>query len=186
MDLSLEEALLAKAKKENLPSEGIGLPSPKLSRIVVDTSRRLDTHMDPKLATSSLRKHDKEGKIKRGLTVSFVQSDGDKKSLGGVSSSSKKKFTRHRTQRNLDSSITDDLNSSRYGAMERRYSQTRKEGKFPRNYPGDDPRLGYDWIAGLLDASESYLSERDDKYFEEINEFRRINFAECHKHGEVL
>ena len=49
---------------------------------------------------------------------------------------------------------------------------------FPRHYKGDDPRLGYDWIAGMLDT-EASISEKDDKYFVELKEFRRVNRSEC-------
>ena len=72
--------------------------------------------------------------------------------------------------------------------MEQRYSQARREQvqRSPGGYPGADPRLGYDWIAGLLDASESYLSEKDDEYFRGIEEFRRVNYDECHRPNEVL
>ena len=89
----------------------------------------------------------------------------------------------HRTKRSFSEKIIDSLNSSRYGAMERRYDQTRKEGKFPRHGLGNDPQLGYDWIAGLLDTSESY-SEKDDEYFKEMREFRRVNYTECHQTRE--
>lgn len=156
----------------------------------MDTSRSLHRSKSPKPTTSSLRKSGKEKKSRRGLTVSFVQNDADKSThLSGSprksNTSKKNKLTRHATQRDLGKSMVDSLNSSKFGAMERRYSQTRKEGKFPRRFQGDDPRLGYDWIAGLLDTSESYLSERDDEYFEEMKEFRRINYAECHQAKEV-
>jgi hypothetical protein len=104
-----------------------------------------------------------------------------------VTGLSKSKFSRHATQRNLNSSLVNSLNSSRHGAMEQRYSQAQEaEHPRPRGYPSTDPRLGYDWIAGLLDASESYLSEKDDEYFKEIEEFRRINYEECHRPKEVL
>lgn len=125
-------------------------------------------------------------KNKRGLTVSFVQNNTDKGSR--ELSVSKRPLSRHATQRDLDAgdATMSALNASPYGAMERRYSQTRREGSFPPGFPGEDPRLGYDWIAGLLDASESYLSEKDDRYFQEMKEFRQVNFEECHGPKEVV
>ena len=38
--------------------------------------------------------------------------------------------------------------------------------------------LGYDFIAGLLD-NESALVDKSDLFFEELNEFRRVNKSEC-------
>lgn len=177
MDLSLEEALFHGSNKENA-ADSYTLPSPKLSRIAVNTSR--NDGVKP-----AMRKSGQERK-KRGLTVSFVQNDiEDKNTRKPGTPASKRAFTRHATHRNLDTSLVGSLNASRYGAMERRYAQTRKEGTFPRGFPGEDPRLGYDWIAGLLDASESYLSEKDNDYFEDMKEFRRVNFDECHRPKEV-
>ncbi|XP_053509371.1 migration and invasion-inhibitory protein isoform X2 [Ictalurus furcatus] len=40
------------------------------------------------------------------------------------------------------------------------------------------PLLGYDWIAGLLDA-ESSLSDRSEDFFSELRTFRRVNKEEC-------
>ncbi|XP_066290881.1 uncharacterized protein [Branchiostoma lanceolatum] len=50
----------------------------------------------------------------------------------------------------------------------------------------DQPLLGYDWIAGLLDNDASSL-DRSEGFFEELREFRRVNREECeHKaHLEV-
>lgn len=184
----MDEALLDGENKENMTSS-FALPSPKVSRIVVDTSRSLCNSKSPKPTASSLKKSGKEVKCRRGLTVSFVQNEEDKNTrVSGSpvrSGASKRQLTRHATQRDLGTSMINSLDSSKFGAMERRYAQTRKEGKFPRKFQGDDPRLGYDWIAGLLDASESYLSEKDDEYFEDVKEFRRVNFAECHKAKEM-
>ncbi|KAI5622938.1 migration and invasion-inhibitory protein [Silurus asotus] len=58
--------------------------------------------------------------------------------------------------------------------------------KFP---PGDtelesvsercvQPLLGYDWIAGLLDAENS-LTERSEHFFSELQTFRQVNKDEC-------
>ncbi|KAI4889942.1 hypothetical protein NFI96_015104 [Prochilodus magdalenae] len=40
------------------------------------------------------------------------------------------------------------------------------------------PLLGYDWIAGLLDA-ESSLTERSEQFFSELRSFRQVNKEEC-------
>ncbi|XP_071944189.1 uncharacterized protein [Antedon mediterranea] len=40
------------------------------------------------------------------------------------------------------------------------------------------PLLGYDWIAGLLDAEDT-ISERSDAFFDELKDFRRVNREDC-------
>ncbi|KGL96899.1 Migration and invasion-inhibitory protein, partial [Charadrius vociferus] len=40
------------------------------------------------------------------------------------------------------------------------------------------PFLGYDWIAGLLDADSS-VAEKSDQYFAELHEFRQANKEAC-------
>ncbi|XP_042362628.1 migration and invasion-inhibitory protein [Plectropomus leopardus] len=40
------------------------------------------------------------------------------------------------------------------------------------------PLLGYDWIAGVLDAEDS-LIERSDEYFNDLRTFRSLNRDEC-------
>lgn len=205
-DLSLEEALFHESSKENLPdSYACSLPSPKLSRISVDTSRNAAGGS----VKPSLRKSGQERKKRRGLTVSFVQNSpgrgkgksgsrlcpGSSSGGGGCTGGSKRSFTRHATQRNLDddrgAELVDSLNASRYGALERHHAQPHQGETSPGGFPtaggrGEEPcRLGYDWIAGLLDASESYLSERDDEYFQDMKEFRRVNFEECHRPKET-
>ncbi len=42
----------------------------------------------------------------------------------------------------------------------------------------DQSLLGYDWIAGMLD-NDSYISQKDDSFFDELKEFRRVNRSEC-------
>ena len=179
-----EGSLLGVQNQENMSSDS-SLFSPKLSKIVADSSESVSPLVSPKPITSSLKKSSSKKKSARGLSVSFVQSHADKdipNTKGSVKHMvSKKKIARHSTQRDLGSTLVDSLNASKFGAMERQYAQTRKEGKFSRRFPGGDPRLGYDWIAGLLDSSESYLSERGDEYFEEMKEFRRVNYEECHQ-----
>lgn len=40
--------------------------------------------------------------------------------------------------------------------------------------------LGYDWIAALLDQSaENGLTDRQEAYFRELREFRRLHRDEC-------
>ncbi|KAL0978682.1 hypothetical protein UPYG_G00173850 [Umbra pygmaea] len=40
------------------------------------------------------------------------------------------------------------------------------------------PLLGYDWIAGIVDA-ESSLTERSEQFFTELHTFRQVNRDEC-------
>ena len=80
--------------------------------------------------------------------------------------------TRQATQ-DLGAKLVESLNASRFGAL-----QSRASKGYPRQYKGDDPRLGYDWIAGMLDTQAS-VSEKDEKYFVGIREFRRVNRSEC-------
>ena len=42
----------------------------------------------------------------------------------------------------------------------------------------DQSLLGYDWIAGMLD-NDSYISQKDDSFFNDLKEFRRVNRSEC-------
>ncbi|XP_051957868.1 uncharacterized protein miip isoform X2 [Xyrauchen texanus] len=44
--------------------------------------------------------------------------------------------------------------------------------------PHIQPLLGYDWIAGLLDA-ESSLTECSEQFFSELRSFRQVNRDEC-------
>ncbi|XP_077168256.1 migration and invasion-inhibitory protein [Paroedura picta] len=54
----------------------------------------------------------------------------------------------------------------------------------PEEYtlPADEwsvrPFLGYDWIAGLLDMDSS-VSEKPERYFSELQDFRRVNREAC-------
>ena len=173
-DDSLEEALFDDRPSEETTSRAAeGLPSPRLSTIMVDNSREVGV----KPSTSSLKAAEKNNK-RRGLTVSFVQEEAASK----PGSASKRRLIRHSTQRNLDESLANSFNSP-FGDLEQRYAIARKgkkEGVFQRLVTGSDPRLGYDWIAGLLDASGPSLSERDNDYFSELNEFRKVNYEECH------
>ncbi|XP_068598160.1 migration and invasion-inhibitory protein [Brachionichthys hirsutus] len=41
------------------------------------------------------------------------------------------------------------------------------------------PLLGYDWIAGILEADDSTI-ERPDEFFNELSAFRSLNRVECH------
>lgn len=73
--------------------------------------------------------------------------------------------------------LTEALNASHYGALEHTLPLTRSLRKSHR-CEGIDPKLGYDWIAGILDTS-SYISQCSDDYFDELKEFRRANREEC-------
>ena len=116
---------------------------------------------------------------RRGLTVSFLHDDAYK---GNTQDNAPLSFA---AERDLGTSLIESLNTSRFGALDRRLSKMRKTKKFPRKYAGDDPKLGYDWIAGMVDAN-SCLSERDDEYFEEMKEFRRVNRSECFQPPEAM
>lgn len=171
-DLSLEEAVLA----DPPATEGEGLKEeldlarkarPRLSQVDISSSR----------ATPGSKPK------QRGLTVSFVRDDqahvtDRDQETGGTELS-------YQAKKDMGTSLIQSLNSSRFGALDRSYSQLRKSHTFPRKYRGDDPRLGYDWIAGLLD-SDSYLAEHDEEYFEEMREFRRVNNSECCMPKEAL
>ena len=54
-----------------------------------------------------------------------------------------------------------------------------------QRWAGDDPRLGYDWIAGLVEAG-STLENKDEEYFVEMREFRRVNHSECSRPHPLL
>ena len=213
LNVSLEGELLSKGKGKresktkkkqgtipsHLRSQGedypTQLPSPKMSRIIVDTSRSVPTPGSSKKRSSSgvmkgvSPSPAKVGKSKkkRGLSVSFVGDDEDSPSvLKRKKGNLRPESHNSRMKQDLGASLIESLNSSRYGALDRSLSQTRKEGRFPRKYAGGDPRLGYDWIAGLLDSSQAYLSEKDDEYFEDMKEFRRVNHADCFRPREAM
>lgn len=54
-----------------------------------------------------------------------------------------------------------------------------------QRWAGHDPRLGYDWIAGLVEAG-SALEDKDEEYFVEMREFRRVNHSECSRPRPLL
>ena len=181
----------SRSRSDDYPTH---LPSPKMSRIVVDTSRSVPTPGSSKKRLSSnimkgaSSSPARAGKSKkRGLSVSFVDNDEESPSVLKRKKGNLRPESHHsKTKPDLGASLIESLNSSRYGALDRSLSQTRKQGQFPRKYAGGDPRLGYDWIAGLLDASEAYLSEKDDEYFKDIKEFRRVNHADCFRPKEAM
>ena len=153
------------------------LPSPKMSQVAVDTSRNLrESTLSQSFLCSSAHKKCKESS-KRGLSVSFV--DGSDTKHCETPTTQRAVSDKEKSKR-----LVSSLNASRHGALDR--TLPGKKQRFPRRYAGDDPKLGYDWIAGLIDASDTYLSERDDQYFEELKEFRRVNCSECYKPREGL
>ncbi len=177
LDLSLEDAVLSDPTgEERWLAEG-GKDSggwrekfdlaretrPRLSKVDVSSGR-----FTP--GTKGKRKE-------RGLTVSFVRDDEVLQADGnGETGEAGLSYT---AEKELGASLVQSLNSSRFGALERSLSPKRQTRSFPRKYQGDDPRLGYDWIAGLLDG-DSYLADCDDGYFEDLKEFRRVNSSECY------
>lgn len=122
---------------------------------------------------------------KRGLSVSFVKEDDCETSLNPPCEPRSNTGVDFTTERSLGRNLIDSLNLSRHGALDRSMAELRKSRTFPRKYAGDDPALGYDWIAGLLDTG-SYLAEHGDAYFEEMREFRRVNYDECVRVHESL
>ena len=129
----------------------------------------------------------KNGSFKRGLSVSFVGDKEHDRTQRQLSTSQRSNGrTPHSKEKEMGESLIQSLNESRHGALDHKLSQRRSLQRFPRKYFGDDPQLGYDWIAGLIDASDSYLNERDDDYFKEMKEFRRVNCSECSKPREAM
>lgn len=68
-------------------------------------------------------------------------------------------------------------------------NERREVGKFTFQSPGLEqtsasdrqrlqPLLGYDWIAGILDA-ESSLTEHSEQFFNDLRTFRQVNRDEC-------
>lgn len=176
VDSSLEEAILYQPSHPRTQPPTHHLPSPRLSRVTVDTSRSLrDSSLSQSVLRSSTHKSKSKTPVKRGLSVSFV--DGNK-------SRTPKKTSKRLSEKEKGESLVDSLNASKHGALDLTLSQRKR--KFPRMYADDDPKLGYDWIAGLIDASDTYLSERDDEYFRDMKEFRRVNCSECYKPREGM
>ena len=54
-----------------------------------------------------------------------------------------------------------------------------------QRWAGDAPMLGSDWIAGLVEAG-SALEGKDERYFLDMKEFRRVNYQECSKPEPLL
>lgn len=69
------------------------------------------------------------------------------------------------------------------GKSDQPCKKTRRVGH--QRWAGDDPRLGYDWIAGLVEAG-SALEDKDEEYFVEMREFRRVNHSECSRPNPLL
>ena len=80
--------------------------------------------------------------------------------------------------------MAESLNASQYGALECTLPLTRSIRK-SHKYQGIDPKLGYDWIAGILDNS-SYISQCSDDYFDELKEFRRANREDCCRTTSIM
>ena len=68
------------------------------------------------------------------------------------------------------------LNTSCYGALD----QQQRSVAIPRRQTGEEIQLlGYDWIAGLMDAGPR-TSQFSDQHLLELREFRHVNSAECY------
>ena len=194
-DLSLEEALLSEENrgKEERREE----PRPRRGREKEkgEGEHPVQPHLSlSKVANSSasIRSRDESVKRKsRGLTVSFVTGQNLPRPSEQASHSSlhKKKADKlsFTEEREKGSHLIASLNSSRFGALEDRLSRTQQAHKVPqqRRWAGEDPQLGYDWIAGIVESG-SYLEDKDDEYFDEMLEFRRVNHSECSRPSEAL
>ena len=188
-DLSLEEALLS---EENRGKEGERREEPTSRRRKTKEKGEEEHSVQPHLSLSkvasssaSILSRDKSVKRKsRGLTVSFVTgqspsrpSEEDSCSSLHKGKANKLSFTKEKEK---GSHLITSLNSSRFGALKHRLSHTQQAHKVPRQrrWAGEDPQLGYDWIAGIVDSG-SYLEDKDDEYFDEMLEFQRVNHSEC-------
>ncbi len=190
LDLSLEEAVFTDPSSEEQGREGGELQLRELEtdnggwRDKFVLARKTKSKLSQVDVSSSRATAGSKSKGKRsGLTVSFVQDDQARPTdEDGRANRAELSYS---AEKDLGTSLIKSLNSSRFGALDRSLSQSRRTHTFPRKYRGDDPRLGYDWIAGLLD-SDSYLAEHDEEYFEEMKEFRRVNTSECCMPKEAL
>lgn len=111
----------------------------------------------------------KDTSLEEAVFSNHVGSCRKKRTLGENSKTHKVSLAKSR--------LSEVLNASQYGALEYTLPLTRSLRK-SHKYKGIDPKLGYDWIAGLLDNS-SYVSQCSDEYFDELKEFRRANREEC-------
>lgn len=96
---------------------------------------------------------------------------------GSSSRRNKRILKDNKTHKSPKEQLTEALNASHYGALECTLPLTRSLRK-SHKYEGIDPKLGYDWIAGILDTS-SYIAKCSDDYFDEMKEFRRANREDC-------
>ena len=158
-------------------------------------------------SASIRRRYEKGKKISRGETVSFVSKNtplpqDEQPSCSHYGLRKRKSRDLSFTEENeRGRSLIQSLNSSRYGALEHnRQSETprnKPSHTTPRNrasckraklcrqrWAGVNPLLGYDWIAGLMEA-DCQLEDKDDGYFEELREYRRVNHSECCRPSEA-
>jgi len=87
---------------------------------------------------------------------------------------SKMKTPKRATSVYFDSKIHKGVNNS----MHRSVNSSMHRSVLSPDEPMDKSMMGYDWIAGLLDADSS-IGERSEEYFQELKEFRRVNREEC-------
>ena len=119
--------------------------------------------------TSDLR--EKRGRIggHNRLNVSFTH--GSQDSTIDRTLRKPKSLQEHELLRTLRSSRTENLNRS---------VKSLRSAKKLLDYSAIDPTLGYDWIAGAVDAEEvESVIQESDQYYNSIKEFRRVNRDEC-------
>lgn len=135
-------------------------PSPDLSlEETLFEDDKQDSHVTKDLNLSQTAQDLVDGsRKKRGLSVSFQPIT---KTSGAQES---KRMPVH------------SLNTSRYGALDQQQHST----AIPRRRTGEEIQLlGYDWIAGLMDAGPR-TSQFSDEHLLELREFRHVNSAECY------
>ena len=214
-DISLEEALLeegdnrATKEEEEEEERETGSRGQKIKKEKTKKGRtKVGAERDrkfPQQAHSSLSKvanssasimsRDESGRKRksRGLTVSFIPSQSPSLSSEETSRAtgdhlhSEANAYSFREERERGKNLISSLNSSRYGALKKGLSKREPTTGVSRvhRWAGDDPKLGYDWIASMVDSNSRVL-EKDDDYFNEMNEFRRVNHAECCQPPEAL
>ena len=146
-------------------------------------------------SSASILSRDESGRKRksRGLTVSFVPSQSPSQSSEEITGEtghhlhSGTNAYSFREERERGRDLIHSLNSSRYGALGKgllKREPTTKVSKV-RRWAGDDPKLGYDWIAGIIDSNSRVL-DKGDEYYNEMNEFRRVNHADCCQPPEAL
>lgn len=143
-------------------------PSPDLSleEALFEEDRRNDKNHN----TTSVNKE-------KGLNLSQTAQDlcdGSRRKKGlNVSFQLVNKSSEHSCKKTPLQSFT----TSRYGALGQ---QQHRLSVIPRKHTGEELQLlGYDWIAGLMDAGPC-TSQYSDQHLQDLKEFRHVNSSECY------